>query len=54
MCDKCIDLDKKIGHYESLRSRITDTITLEGLAALIADLLAEKAGLHPDQPEEGD
>ncbi|HLG84313.1 MAG TPA: hypothetical protein VKY22_25170 [Bradyrhizobium sp.] len=51
MCDKCIDLDNKIEHYKAIQSRITDKITLDGIAELIAELLAKKAALHPEQQE---
>ena len=49
MCDKCIELDVKIEHYQHLSSRITDQQTLDGIKKLIADLQARKTALHPEQ-----
>ncbi|MGY4627485.1 hypothetical protein [Bradyrhizobium sp. USDA 4486] len=51
MCEKCSELDEKIEHYKALLSRITDKITLDGIAELIAELLAKKAELHPEAKE---
>lgn len=49
MCVKCTDLDEKIERYKAMQSRILDKMTLDGLAELIAELLAKKAELHPGQ-----
>jgi hypothetical protein len=49
MCDKCDELDKKIEHYRRIRSSIGDQITIERIEALIGDLQAQKATLHPEQ-----
>jgi hypothetical protein len=49
MCDKCEEIEKKIEHYRRISSRITDRLTVEGIARLIARLEAEKAALHPEQ-----
>jgi hypothetical protein len=51
MCEKCIDLDKKIEHYKAMLPRITDQIALDGIGQLIAELVAKKAQLHPEQKE---
>jgi hypothetical protein len=51
MCEKCTELDKKIQHYKSMQYRITDKPVLDGIAELIAELLAKKVELHPDQKE---
>jgi hypothetical protein len=51
MCEKCIDLDKKIERYKAMRSRIIDQIALDGIGQLIAELMAKKAQLHPEQKE---
>ena len=37
MCDKCIQLDKKIERYESLAPGITDQVTLERLRELVRE-----------------
>lgn len=46
MCEKCTELDRKITYYKGLQSRVTDQITLDGIARLIAELLAKKSELH--------
>ena len=51
MCDKCAELDKRIEHYERMLLSIGDQITVERIAALIADLQAQKATLHPEQKQ---
>jgi hypothetical protein len=48
MCEKCIELDKKIEHYGQLSSWITDQKTIEQLGLFIEKLRAEKAALHPE------
>jgi hypothetical protein len=49
MCDKCIEIDEKIEHYQSLAARLLDPLTNERIAELIADLEAQKAGFHSEQ-----
>ena len=51
MCDKCEQLDKKIGHYRKLLLGIGDQLTVDGIKSLIADLRAQKAALHPEQEQ---
>ena len=49
MCDKCIELDKKLEQYRRLASSITDQLTIDRLNKLIKEMVAEKAKLHPEQ-----
>ena len=49
MCDKCIELDGKIEHYQRMASRITDPDLLDGVQNLIEQMKAQKAALHPEQ-----
>jgi hypothetical protein len=49
MCEKCIELDKKIAQYRRVASSITDRLTIDRLNKVIKDTTAEKAKLHPDQ-----
>jgi hypothetical protein len=49
MCDKCAKLDKKIEHYETMIVSIGDRVTVERLMAMVANLQAQKAALHPEQ-----
>ena len=49
MCDVCEPLDEKIEHYKEVMAAMTDQLTIEGITALIAELQARKAALHPKQ-----
>ncbi len=49
MCDACDQLDEKIEHYKKVMAAMTDQLTIEGITALIAELEARKAALHPKQ-----
>ena len=49
MCDKCIQLDEKIEHYERLAGGIIDELTLQRLRELVREMRAHKAALHPEQ-----
>jgi fructose-specific phosphotransferase system component IIB len=51
MCDKCIELDKKLEQYRRIASSITDELTVARLNKLIKDTVAQKAALHPDQEQ---
>ena len=51
MCDKCIELDKKLEQYRRLASSITDQLTIDRINKLVKDTAAEKAKLHPDQEQ---
>lgn len=53
MCDKCIQLDKKIEHYERLASGMADELTLERLRESVREMRAQKTALHPGQGQEG-
>jgi hypothetical protein len=46
MCDKCVELDKKIEHYERIAASITDQFTIDRIKMLIEELQAKKAALH--------
>ena len=49
MCDECIKLDEKIGHYRKLASAISDPLTVERVADLIKEMEARKVQLHREQ-----
>jgi hypothetical protein len=51
MCDMCVELDRKIAHYQRLASRFTDQGLLEGINELIERAKVQKAALHPEQTE---
>ena len=46
MCIKCNELDSKIVHYKSIAIRVTDQQTLDGIAALIKQMTADKAAIR--------
>ena len=50
MCEKCVEIDKKIVRYRRLLAVMGhDKITVEGTKELLADLEAQKFALHPEQ-----
>jgi hypothetical protein len=49
MCERCVEIDKKIEHYRFMASRMTDQPTLDGIKKLIEDMKAERTALHPEQ-----
>jgi hypothetical protein len=51
MCEKCVELDGKIEHYQRLSARIADQPTLDGIKELIERMKAQKAVLHPEQEQ---
>jgi hypothetical protein len=51
MCEKCVEIDKKTEHYRRICASISDELTINGIQALVEKLEAEKASLHPPQPE---
>jgi hypothetical protein len=51
MCEKCVKLDEKIEHYRGMTLAIGDQLTVEQIKALIEDLQAQKAVLHPEQEQ---
>jgi hypothetical protein len=51
MCEKCIEIDKRIEHYQRLSSNIDDQRVRDGIKGLIASLEAQKVELHPERKE---
>jgi hypothetical protein len=51
MCDKCEELDKKIERYRKIILGICDQPTVERIEALIGEMQAQKAALHPEQKQ---
>lgn len=49
MCDKCIQLNKKIEHYERLASGVSDELTLDRIRESVREMKAQKFALHPEQ-----
>ena len=48
MCDKGIELDRKINRYRQITERVLDPLLAEGVGKLIEEAEAEKAVLHPE------
>jgi hypothetical protein len=51
MCDKCVEIDKKIEHLHRLAARFTDQALLDGIRELIERAEVQKAALHPEQTQ---
>jgi hypothetical protein len=51
MCDRCVELDHKIAHYQRLASRFTDQGLLDGIKELTERAEDQKAALHPEQTQ---
>jgi hypothetical protein len=49
MCDKCIELDDKIEHYERISVSISDQLTIDRIKKLVEQMKAQKAALHPER-----
>jgi hypothetical protein len=49
MCDKCVELDKRIERCRRLSSSLADQITIDRIKALIQELQTQKVELHPEQ-----
>jgi hypothetical protein len=49
MCDRCVELDGKIAHYERLCNSISDQLTIDRIKELVKQIKAQKAALHPGQ-----
>jgi hypothetical protein len=46
MCDKCVELDKKIERYRRVSSSLA--VTIDRLKALTEELQTQKVELHPE------
>jgi len=46
MCEKCIEIQKKIEHYRQIQRSIADQLTVDRTEELIIELEAKKAALH--------
>jgi hypothetical protein len=49
MCEKCVELDEKIGRYRRISDSINDELTIERIKAAIVEAEAQKAALHPEK-----
>jgi hypothetical protein len=49
MCEKCVEIDKKIERYRRILQSIGDKITVDRSKELIAVLEGQKAALHPER-----
>jgi hypothetical protein len=48
MCEKCVEIDKTIERYRRIQRTIADQVTIDRTKELIAELVAQKAALHPE------
>jgi hypothetical protein len=49
MCEKCVDLDEKIGRYRRIANSINDQLTIERIIELILAAEAQRAALHSEK-----
>ena len=49
MCDSCDQLEENIVHDRIVATAMTDQLTIERILALVAELEAQKAALHPEK-----
>jgi len=49
MCEKCVEIDRKIDHYRWLATYINDERTAKGINELIQQHEAEKRAMHPEK-----
>lgn len=49
MCKRFFELDAKIEHYQDLKHRLTDRVTVEGINELIERMKVEKTEVRPPQ-----
>ena len=48
MCEKCVELDRRISHLATLVRNVTNSQTLDAIKSLTEKMQAEKATLHPE------
>lgn len=48
---KGAELDARTEHYKLIIMHVADQLTLDGLAGLTKQMLAERAALHPEQEQ---
>jgi hypothetical protein len=51
MCEKCAEFNEKIARCKAISTRVTDQLTLSGIALLIERYETQKRELHPEQKE---
>jgi hypothetical protein len=51
MCEKCVELDKKLAHYRQLAAWVVDQQALSGIRLIITKYEADKKAAHPGGPE---
>jgi hypothetical protein len=49
VCERCVELDAKIEHYQKLARMISDQRILDVITKAIETANAEKAALHPER-----
>jgi hypothetical protein len=48
MCEKCAELDRRIGHLKKMAEHLTDEQTIGAANSLVEEMEAEKVRLHPE------
>jgi hypothetical protein len=48
MCDRCAELDRRIGHLNRMVEQLRDPRTTDAANKMIEEMEAEKGKLHPE------
>jgi hypothetical protein len=46
MCEKCLELDRRVSHLRTLIANVTDSQTIAAMNVMIEKIEAEKVALH--------
>jgi hypothetical protein len=49
MCEKCIEIDKRIARLKAIAAQMLDQATVAAAGQLIAEMEDHKKALHPEQ-----
>jgi hypothetical protein len=51
MCDRCIEIDKRITHFRDMARAVGDLQTVRSIVILVAELQGRKVALHSECQE---
>lgn len=49
MCDKCVELDERMGRLRTIAAQSMDAATIAAANELIQEMEARKRAFHPEQ-----
>jgi hypothetical protein len=47
MCEKCVELDRRVSHLRTLLANMTDSRTVAAINVMVEKIETEKAAFHP-------